>query len=226
MSHFKTQDHLNFVSQLGTLFVQSTHGFYRRYGKRALDVTLIVLFAPVVFFILFVLCILGSLDGGSPFYAQERLGKRNKVFRLYKLRSMFKDSDRVLKDILDTDPEAAAYWAKHQKLRPDPRITRVGHVSRKTSFDELPQLWNVLRGEMSLVGPRPMMPHQKDLYAGHDYVKQRPGLTGLWQVSERANSSFAERAAFDSAYYETMSFKNDIKIILKTFCVVLACSGE
>ena len=199
---------------------------YVRFGKRALDIGLIVFAAPVLLLVLPILFILGAIDGASPIYTQPRLGRYNAAFRLFKFRSMLPNSNELLRKIISTDPEAAAYWEKHQKLRPDPRVTRVGHFIRKTSLDELPQLWNVLKGDMSLVGPRPMMPDQKYLYPGKHYAMLRPGLTGLWQISERSNSSFADRAQYDSEYYETMSLWTDLKIIMKTFAVVMSCSGE
>lgn len=200
--------------------------FYERYGKRTLDITLIVFAAPVIVPLMLLMCLLSVLDGASPFYCQKRLGRNRKVFRLIKLRSMVPNGDAVLAGILAKDPVKAAYWSKHQKLRPDPRVTPFGRLLRKTSLDELPQLWNVLRGEMSLVGPRPMMPDQWSIYPGTDYASMRPGLTGLWQVSERSNSTFAARASYDSDYYETLSLKTDLRIILQTFAVVFACSGE
>lgn len=199
---------------------------YARFGKRALDVSLILLAAPVLLVVFPFLLVFGAMDGASPIYTQPRLGRDNTPFRLFKFRSMVPNSQDKLNHILATDPEAAAYWEKHQKLRPDPRVTRFGHFIRKTSMDELPQLWNVIKGDMSLVGPRPMMPDQKKLYRGSHYAKLRPGLTGIWQISERSNSSFADRAQYDRAYYETMSLWTDLKIILKTFVVVMACSGE
>src|SRR5690606_30267059 len=126
---------------------------------------------------------------------------------------------------LATNPEAKAEWELTQKLKNDPRITRFGHFLRKTSLDELPQLWNVLRGDMSIVGPRPMMLEQAQLYPGADYYHLRLGVTGLWQISDRNNSTFAARATFDARYAAELSLKGDISIIARTVGVVLRCTG-
>jgi lipopolysaccharide/colanic/teichoic acid biosynthesis glycosyltransferase len=135
------------------------------------------------------------------------------------------DADAVLAAVLTADPEAAAEWTRTQKLRNDPRITRLGRFLRKTSLDELPQIWNVFRGEMSFVGPRPMMVEQQHLYPGEAYFRLRPGITGLWQVSERNLTSFAERAAFDTRYAEILSFRTDLGIFVRTVQVVLKGTG-
>ena len=127
------------------------------------------------------------------------------MFRLWKLRSMVVDADRKLEEYLCANPAARAEWDETQKLKDDPRITAAGRLIRKTSLDELPQLWNVLIGDMSLVGPRPMMPQQAELYPGRDYYRLRPGLTGLWQISDRNATSFAARAAYDAEYSRQMS---------------------
>ncbi len=138
---------------------------------------------------------------------------------------MVEDADIRLKEYLDANPEAKAEWELTQKLKNDPRITSTGHFMRKTSLDELPQLWNVLRGDMSMVGPRPMMLEQAQLYPGADYYHLRPGVTGLWQISDRNDSTFAARATFDAQYVAGLSFKGDISIIAKTVGVVLRCTG-
>ena len=127
---------------------------------------------------------------------------------------------------LDQTLAARAEWDASQKLRDDPRITRVGRILRRTSLDELPQLWNVLRGDMSLVGPRPMMPSQRSLYPGRAYFALRPGLTGLWQVSKRNEASFAERASFDDDYYRRLSFALDARVLVATVRVVLRATGH
>jgi lipopolysaccharide/colanic/teichoic acid biosynthesis glycosyltransferase len=141
------------------------------------------------------------------------------------MRSMVVDADARLADHLAADPAARAEWDATQKLKNDPRITRVGRVLRKCSIDELPQLWNVVTGDMSLVGPRPMMPQQQALYPGRAYFALRPGITGPWQVSKRNESTFAERAVFDEAYQRNLSFTTDLGLLMATVRVVLRGTG-
>ena len=174
--------------------------FYRRYVKRALDTALVLASAPVSLPLIAVAAGMVALDGGKPFYSQTRLGKDGRHFRIWKLRSMVVDADARLNDHLASDPEAQAQWARTQKLKSDPRVTRIGRVLRKTSLDELPQLFNVLNGTMSLVGPRPMMVEQRDLYHGSAYYELRPGITGLWQVSERNEAEFVARVRYDPTF--------------------------
>jgi len=184
---------------------------YKNYVKRLLDVLLVslavVAVLPIVAF--FALIVFLS-DGHSPFYCQERVGKDRRIFRMWKLRSMVVDADTVLEVYLAQNPEARAEWDRHQKLRNDPRITWIGRIIRKTSLDELPQLWNILRGDMSIVGPRPIMTSQVSLYPCTAYYRLRPGLTGFWQVSSRNKSTFAERARFDRLYEGRLSFLTDL----------------
>jgi lipopolysaccharide/colanic/teichoic acid biosynthesis glycosyltransferase len=203
----------------------SANGFYRQRAKRALDILLILLCAPFVAPIVLGLALLVSLDGAAPFFSQLRVGHGGKVFRLLKLRTMVPGADALLEAHLASDSDARREWDRTQKLRHDPRITRFGGFLRKSSLDELPQLWNVLRGDMSLVGPRPMLVDQKPLYPGREYYRLRPGITGFWQVSDRNNSSFAERARFDTSYYRQVSFMTDTVVLLRTVIVVLRCTG-
>jgi lipopolysaccharide/colanic/teichoic acid biosynthesis glycosyltransferase len=201
-------------------------GIYRSGLKRGLDVLLVLLSLPVTLPVILVSALMVVLDGGRPFYSQERLGMNGRVFRMWKLRSMEVDADRMLEQHLERDPALRAEWDAHQKLTHDPRITGVGRFLRKSSIDELPQIWNILRGDMSIVGPRPMMPNQRDLYPGDAYLRMRPGLTGLWQVTARNNSVFAFRAACDARYERRMSLVLDLKVILSTFRVVFRCTGK
>lgn len=200
-------------------------GLYRNHLKRALDVTLVLLVLPVVVPIILMLAVLIAIDGGQPFYRQSRVGRGGQIYGMWKLRSMEVDAERKLTDHLAADPSARAEWDSAQKLRRDPRITRIGNLLRKSSLDELPQLWNVLVGDMSLVGPRPMMPDQQSLYPGSAYYALRPGLTGPWQVSERNRSTFADRARFDTAYERNLSFGADLRLILATVRVVFQGTG-
>lgn len=198
---------------------------YNRFGKRALDLAVTLLLAPLFLPLIGFCALLVALDGHTPFYAQRRVGQNGRVFRMWKLRSMVPGADAVLQAHLAADPAARQEWAHHQKLMRDPRITRVGQVLRAFSFDELPQFWNVLRGEMSLVGPRPMTPEQMPLYPGHAYYRLRPGLTGPWQVSDRHTSSFADRALHDDAYAQQIGFRTDLKLIVATVGVMLRGTG-
>lgn len=193
--------------------------------KRVLDVLLVVLTAPVwVSFILLTAAVV-ACDGHAPFYRQERVGRNGRVFRIWKLRTMVPDADARLKTYLAANPRARAEWEASQKLKHDPRITTVGRILRKTSLDELPQLLNVLQGDMSLVGPRPMMVSQVHLYHGEAYYRLRPGLTGLWQVSGRNECRFVDRVRFDEAYGRSMSFLTDLSIMTRTVGVVLRGTG-
>ncbi len=204
--------------------IQLGHGAYT-IGKRALDVSLVMLSAPLTLPVTLGLALLASLDGHAPFYLQTRVGRHGRLFRLWKLRTMVPDAEARLAAHLASDPEARAEWDANQKLRCDPRLTRIGGFLRRYSLDELPQLWNVLLGDMSLVGPRPMMPEQRTLYPGTAYFDLRPGLTGLWQVSERNKCTFAERAAYDNLYAQSISFRADLKVIAQTVSVVLRGTG-
>ncbi|WP_243721871.1 sugar transferase [Meridianimarinicoccus aquatilis] len=198
---------------------------YRDVIKRGFDVAFVLVSALFVLPVVLILAVMVMLDGGSPFYVQQRVGRGGRSFPMLKLRSMVKDADRKLADYLASNPDAAAEWETTQKLRHDPRITLVGRVIRRTSLDELPQFWNVLLGHMSVVGPRPMMLSQRELYPGQAYYALRPGVTGLWQVGDRNNTSFAARAQFDADYYRLVGFGSDVSIILRTVRVMLRGTG-
>ena len=204
---------------------QTGESAYRRFAKPALDATLVVLAAPVVVPVVAALAVAVARDGASPFYSQIRVGKNGREFRMWKLRSMVRNADAQLAELLARDPAAKAEWDSTQKLRHDPRVTRFGRILRCTSLDELPQLWNVLKGEMSLVGPRPMMVDQKALYPGKAYYRLRPGITGMWQTMGRNQTTFEARADFDDAYENAVSAKTDISLILRTLKVVVARTG-
>lgn len=200
--------------------------FYRRHAKRVFDVLLVLLAAlPVASVVAMLALVIWVAEGRNPFYRQDRLGLHGRTFRMWKLRTMVPDADRILDAHLAADAAARAEWDRTQKLRHDPRVTRLGDAMRRTSLDELPQLWNVLKGDMSLVGPRPMMVSQKDLYPGTEYYLMRPGITGFWQTSVRNLSSFSERAMYDRQYYQNLSLKTDVTLILKTVKVVATGTG-
>ena len=199
-----------------TVELVSARGLYPSYAKRALDIFLVLLSLPVVLpLTLGMALMILVLERQSPVYWSERVGRGGRVFRMMKLRTMVNDADARL----------AAHLAATQKLKCDPRITRVGLLMRKTSLDELPQLWNVLKGDMALVGPRPMMPDQQPLYPGRAYYELRPGVTGPWQVSARNLSTFAARADYDGEYARNLSFGNDLRLLLRTVMVVLRGTG-
>lgn len=215
------------VQPAATVTVEAApaRGLYRTVLKRIFDVTVVVVFAPIVLPLVALLALLVARDGGRPFYSQLRVGRGGRTYRIWKLRTMVADADARLEAHLASDPAARAEWDSTQKLKHDPRITRFGRLLRKSSLDELPQLWNVLRGDMSLVGPRPMMPCQQDLYPGHAYYRLRPGITGPWQVSERNASSFADRAWFDAGYDRDLSLVTDLRLLAATVRVVLRATG-
>lgn len=199
---------------------------YRGIFKRLTDVLLVLVAFPIIVPTVLILAMVIALEGGSPFYLQKRLGRGGKIFRMVKLRTMQIDAERHLSEYLARDAQARTEWEAYQKLKNDPRITRIGNFLRKSSMDELPQLWNVLIGDMSLVGPRPMLPEQSPLYPGNAYYLLRPGITGPWQVSDRNASTFAQRADFDAAYERTLSFTTDVKVLFATVGVVFRCTGK
>ncbi|HEY4067835.1 MAG TPA: sugar transferase [Burkholderiaceae bacterium] len=166
-------------------------------------------------------------DGAPVLFAHYRVGHNGKLFRCLKFRSMLRNSEQVLADLLRDDPQARAEWARDQKLANDPRITGIGHLLRRTSLDELPQLFNVLCGEMNLVGPRPITVSELPRYGAvrWHYVSVRPGLTGLWQVSGRNDTTYDERVALDRRYVEQRTLMTDVRILLKTVRVVLLREG-
>ncbi|MEI4233967.1 sugar transferase [Roseovarius sp. D22-M7] len=198
---------------------------YRNGAKRALDIVLVVATLPFTLPILLLLMVFASLDGHGPIYRQPRLGRGGRIFRMVKIRTMVPDAHALLERHLAADCEARREWDETQKLKCDPRITPAGQVLRKCSLDELPQLWNVLTGDMSLVGPRPMMVGQEKLYPGTAYFALRPGITGPWQISDRNESSFAARAGFDNRYLATLSLLVDFRILVRTVMVVLRGTG-
>ncbi len=198
---------------------------YRNGGKRALDIVLVVATLPITLPVLLLLMAFAALDGHGPIYRQPRIGRDGRVFRMVKIRTMVPDAHALLESYIASDPEARREWNKTQKLKYDPRITPIGRILRKCSLDELPQLWNVLVGDMSLVGPRPMMVGQKKLYPGTAYFALRPGITGFWQISDRNESSFAARAGFDNRYFATLSLPVDFAILVRTVIVVLRGNG-
>lgn len=203
----------------------ASHSAYVRFFKRPLDIAFVLIAAPIAIPVVAILVLTILLQGGRPFYSQMRVGRSGRSFRLWKLRTMIENADLRLAEYLARDDAARTEWDSTQKLKRDPRITTFGRFLRKSSLDELPQLWNVLRGDMSMVGPRPMMLEQAQIYPGADYYQLRPGVTGLWQISDRNDSTFAARANFDARYAAELSMTSDLAIIARTVGVVLRCTG-
>ena len=201
-------------------------GVYRTFGKRAFDVLFVLITAPLGILLVLGAALATLLNGQKPFYVQYRVGREGRVFRMVKIQTMVSDADTALALYLDGNPAARAEWNEKQKLEADPRVTRLGQFLRKTSLDEMPQLWNVLMGDMSIVGPRPMMVDQQMLYPGTAYYELRPGITGPWQISDRSEGSFAGRAAYDADYYRALSLMTDLGILARTAGVVLRCTGR
>jgi len=168
-----------------------------------------------------------SGDRGPIFYAQERIGKDGKHFKMYKFRSMVVDADEKLKELLENDIAARVEYKRYKKLKNDPRITKAGNLLRKTSLDEFPQFINVLKGEMSLVGPRPYLVREVDeMKEFYDIIiKHKPGITGLWQVSGRSDVTFRERLDIDMKYHKEANCIEDIKILCQTVLNVLKHEG-
>ncbi|QXN62367.1 undecaprenyl-phosphate galactose phosphotransferase WbaP [Serratia fonticola] len=195
--------------------------------KRSFDIigalSITILLSPV----LIILALLVKKDGGASIYGHERIGLNGERFNCYKFRSMVLNSREVLEDLLANSEEARNEWNKDFKLKSDPRITKVGYFIRKTSLDELPQLFNVIKGEMSLVGPRPIIEAELERYAGDVdyYLMAKPGMTGLWQVSGRNNVDYDTRVYFDAWYVKNWSLWNDIVILFKTVSVVIRRDG-
>lgn len=197
--------------------------------KRVVDIV-----GALVFFVLlgpiYLLVAVGVLlSMGRPVhYFQTRLGQGGKRFRFFKFRSMVRNSEHVLDEHLSRDDMARTEWATFQKLKEDPRITPMGQIIRKLSLDELPQFWNVLKGDMSLVGPRPCLERQRSLFGAqwHHYCAVKPGITGLWQVSGRNRLSFAKRVELDAYYVDNWSLWLDIKILARTVGAVLSGDGS
>ena len=196
--------------------------------KRMFDIAVALIALIVLAPLIAVFAIMVRLqDGGSAFFSQTRYGLHGRTFKCYKLRSMASDAAERLERILESNSDLRREWQTAQKLQNDPRITPLGNFLRKSSIDELPQLWNVLRGDMSIVGPRPIVKNEIQKYGDsyRYYTAVRPGLTGLWQVEGRADTTYDERVDMDVKYVRTRSFFSDIWIVLKTVPAVLASRG-
>ena len=196
--------------------------------RRVVEVGLALLALVILSPFLALVSVLIKLDSPGPvLYEQRRVGLGGRLFKIFKFRTMVDDADQTLVEYLEGDAAHRLSWDQYQKLWHDPRLTRFGRMLRRFSIDEIPQLWNVLKGDMSLVGPRPFFPEQLEAYgeAYAYYIQVRPGLTGLWQVNGRNHTSFAERAWWDAYYVSHWSIKMDLAILLKTVWVVLSGKG-
>lgn len=196
--------------------------------KRALDVAaasaMLLFLAPLMLLV----ALLVSLDGARPIFGHTRIGNGGRPFQCLKFRSMVPNAEQALEDLLARDAEASELWRRARKLDQDPRVTWIGQFLRATSIDELPQLFNVLRGEMSLVGPRPVVQAELLEHYGLSapaYMTVRPGITGLWQVSGRSDTTYDERVALDVEYVEKLSLRRDLRILAKTVPEVLRRRG-
>ena len=196
--------------------------------KRAFDVVVSILLIVILLPVLLVIAGLVAWGGGPVLYGHKRIGRGNRPFHCLKFRTMAVDSDKILADLLATNPEVAREWRQNFKLENDPRITRIGRFLRKTSLDELPQLLNVIRGEMSLVGPRPVVADELRFYYGESavyYHMVRPGITGLWQVSGRSQTTYDRRVFLDTCYVRNWNLWTDVAILFNTVPSVLGGNG-
>ncbi len=196
--------------------------------KRLFDVVAAgILIVPAIPVALLVVAAIALDSRGPVFFVHDRIGRNGRRFRLWKFRSMARNADEMLERYIAAHPGARQEWERNHKLKDDPRVTRVGRLLRRTSLDELPQLVSVLGGDMSLIGPRPIVETEIGKY-GSDfalYRAVRPGLTGLWQVSGRTDTSYGQRVALDTAYIRNWSFRGDLQILLRTVRVVLFGHG-
>lgn len=200
----------------------------QRIIKRILDLSIVIIGGLIASPIIIAIFTLALFDTqGDPFYRQSRIGKGGRKFYAYKFRTMVKNADIVLMDYLERDPVLKKEWSENFKLKNDPRVTRIGKFLRKYSLDELPQLINVIKGEMSLIGPRPIVDNEMHYYGDvlGPYTWVRPGITGLWQVSGRSDTTYAERVHLDEYYIRNWSIWLDIIVLVKTISVVLKKEG-
>ncbi|MBQ0051340.1 MAG: undecaprenyl-phosphate galactose phosphotransferase WbaP [Treponema sp.] len=215
----------------GILGLSSTHNLTKQHSlfwKRVIDITLLVLSSPLTIPVIATVALIVKITSPGPvFYGHKRVGKNGKEFKCWKFRSMVIDADKQLEKILAENPEMRAEWEKDRKFTNDPRVTKIGKILRKTSIDEIPQFFNILTGEMSFVGPRPVTRPELDKYGKKsDFILQaQPGLSGMWQISGRSDTGYEERITLDSYYIQNWSVWLDIWIIIKTVVVVLKGKG-
>lgn len=219
---------LNHIETQARQSVTRSTGIYTKYVKRILDILVALLLISIAFPIMAVVGLILAFRSGPVFFAHTRVGRQGRNFSCLKFRTMLPDAEQRLKELLDRDPAARQQWEASRKLDRDPRITPFGSFLRRSSLDELPQLFNVLSGTMSLVGPRPVPRAELELYGqsrGY-YLAMTPGVTGLWQVSGRNQLSYDQRVALDRHYAENLSFGMDLSILVRTVGVVLKATGK
>ncbi len=203
-------------------------GLYARFGKRALDLVLSLLMLPFLLPVIGLCWALARLQGAPGFYAHSRIGQNGRPFQCYKIRTMKSGATPILEQYLNSHPDAAEEWRRTRKLKNDPRVTRFGRFLRRTSLDELPQILNVLKGEMSLVGPRPITREELDFYSpvAATYLDQKPGVTGLWQVHGRHDGCYRTRVWLDRAYLAEKSLLTDLSLIGRTALLPMRPTGS
>jgi len=201
----------------------------QRFLKRSFDLAFVLVFVALFWWLFLVVAIGTRLSGpGEVLFGHQRIGRRGRPFQCLKFRSMVSNASEVLQDLLDQDPAAKAEWESNFKFKSDPRITSFGLFIRRTSLDELPQLWNILKGDMSVVGPRPVFRKELVIHYGstrRHYLSVRPGLTGPWQVNGRNDTGYEERVRIDRDYVLNWTLRGDLKIVFQTVAVVLAGKG-
>lgn len=224
-------------AEISTLFVEqltliksknNLSRWYNRWVKFAFDMALAICGTLLILPVLFILALLVLADSRGPvLFVHRRIGKNGREFPCYKFRTMVPDADKVLTKYLAENALAREEWERSFKLTDDPRVTRLGAFLRKTSLDELPQVFNVLKGEMSLVGPRPIVRAEVEKYGEHicEYYMVRPGITGMWQTSGRSDTTYEERVAMDTWYVRNWSLWIDVKYLIKTFSAVVQKKG-
>lgn len=217
------------VHEIDTTLTKSAKVVMYRVIKRVFDIvcSLIGLLFLLPITIIIKIASLLSKDYNSIVFTQDRIGKNGKTFKLYKFRSMVPNADEILESILKEDGELAKEYKLNKKMKDDPRLTKIGKFIRKTSIDELPQLINILYGDMSFIGNRPYLPREREDMGEYynDIVKTKPGLTGYWQVSGRSDTTFKKRLQLERYYSDHCGLRMDIKIFFKTFKVVLCRHG-
>ncbi len=227
MQHFPSFEGKDAQSVLGTISIGRSEGLYVKHFKRVLDISIVLFTLPFTLPFIFAFWMLVRRDGGPGFFGHVRVGRHGRLFKCWKLRSMHVHAEARLEELLRSNSSAAKQWSEGQKLSMDPRVTTLGALLRKTSIDELPQIWNVLRGEMSIVGPRPVTAaelarYEQSVWA---YLSIRPGITGAWQVSGRNTVGYGERISLDVGYLESVGFFRDCAIVVLTFREIVSRSG-
>lgn len=221
--------HLNFTSNASVDAARALDfGTYQRGGKRCLDLILALLFLPIVVPVIITMFAINRGTGSATFFGHPRIGKNGDRFVCWKIQTMTPNSEYILKAHFENNPLAIKEWHQKQKLVNDPRVTTFGRFLRRTSLDELPQIWNVFRGDMSFVGPRPITESELHHYGARakDYFSARPGITGVWQVYGRANGCYKERVQMDLSYCRAISIFSDLSLIALTGLVVFKATGR